>query len=148
MRRRAAPVKRVRRPGAACRGALSRFGAAASLAAVQGHRSRMAREGLLIILGPLIQIILIAIKFYIWVVIAWIIMSWLVNFNVVNRSNRLVHALGDILHRLTEPALKPIRRYMPNLGGLDLTPMALILILIFVQLVLGNVLWSLPQAGH
>ncbi len=102
----------------------------------------------MIILGPLIQVILIAIKFYIWVVIAWIIMSWLVNFNVVNRSNRLVYVLGDILHRLTEPALKPIRRYMPNLGSIDLSPMALILALIFVQMVLGNILWSLPQAGH
>ena len=108
----------------------------------------MAREGLLIILGPLLEVVLIAIKFYIWVVIGWVIMSWLVNFNVVNRSNRLVHALGDILHRLTEPALKPIRQYMPNLGGIDLSPMALILALIFVQLVLGNILFSLPQAAY
>jgi YggT family protein len=108
----------------------------------------MAREGLLIILGPLIQVILIAIKFYIYVVFAWVIMSWLVNFNVVNRSNRLVYALGDILYRLTEPALKPLRRFMPNLGGLDLSPMALILALFFVQLVLGNILWSLPQAAN
>jgi YggT family protein len=105
----------------------------------------MAREGLLIILGPLIKVALIAIKFYIYVVVAWVIMSWLVNFNVVNRSNRLVYAIGDILHRLTEPALKRIRPYMPNLGAIDLTPMALILILIFVQLVLGNILYSLPQ---
>jgi YggT family protein len=107
----------------------------------------MAREGLLIILGPLIQVILIAIKFYIYVVIAWVIMSWLVNFNVVNRSNRLVYAIGDILHRLTEPALKRIRPYMPNLGGIDLSPMALILALFFVQLVLGNILYSLSQAA-
>ena len=107
----------------------------------------MAREGLLIILSPLIHVILIAIKFYIYVVIAWVIMSWLVNFNVVNRSNRLVYAIGDILHRLTEPALKPIRQYMPKLGGIDLTPMALILALIFLQLVLGNILLSLPQAA-
>ena len=108
----------------------------------------MAREGLLIILGPLILVILIAIKFYIWVVIAWIVMSWLVNFNVFNRSNRLVYALGDILHRLTEPALKPIRRYMPNLGNIDLSPMALILALFFVQMVLEGLLISLQQLAY
>jgi YggT family protein len=106
----------------------------------------MAREGLLIILGPLIHVVLIAIKLYIWVVIGWVIMSWLVNFNVVNRSNRLVYALGDILYRLTEPALKPIRRFLPNLSGIDLSPLVLILLLIFVQQVLGNILWSLQQA--
>ncbi len=75
-------------------------------------------------------------------------MSWLVNFNVVNRSNRLIYALGDILHRLTEPALKPLRRYMPNLGGIDLTPMALILALFFVQMVLGRLLFSLQQLSY
>lgn len=102
----------------------------------------------MIVLGPLIQVTLIAIKFYIWVVIAWVIMSWLVSFNVVNRSNRLVYALGDILYRLTEPALRPIRRILPNLGSIDLSPLALILVLIFVQQVLVNILLSLPQPGY
>ncbi len=69
------------------------------------------------------------IDLYMWVVIVWVIMSWLISFQVVNTRNRFVYVVSDFLHRLTEPALRPIRRFVPNVGGLDLSPLVLILIL-------------------
>ncbi len=76
------------------------------------------------------------IDLYMWVVIIWVIMSWLVSFQVVNTHNRFVYLVSDFLHRLTEPALRPIRRVTPNLGGIDLSPFVLILILYFLRLLL------------
>jgi len=73
------------------------------------------------------------IQLYIWVLIASAVLSWLVAFNVVNTRNRFVYTVGDVLHRLTEPALRPIRRILPNFGGIDLSPVALILLLVFIQ---------------
>ncbi|MBP7062802.1 YggT family protein [Ferrovibrio sp.] len=73
------------------------------------------------------------ISLYIWLLIASAILSWLVAFNVINTRNRFVYLLGDFLYRVTEPALRPIRRVMPNLGGLDISPVLLILLLMFVQ---------------
>ena len=100
----------------------------------------------LIILEPLIHVTIIAIDLYIWVVIISAILSWLIAFNVVNTSNRFVYTVSDFLWRLTEPALRPIRRFMPNLGGVDISPIILILILFFAQRVLGNILVQLLRA--
>ena len=66
------------------------------------------------------------------------ILSWLVAFNVVNTRNRFVYTVMDFLWRITEPALRPIRRILPNLGGIDISPVILILILMFVQDVLAR----------
>ncbi|MBT4889319.1 MAG: YggT family protein [Rhodospirillales bacterium] len=88
---------------------------------------------------PLVWLVLQIIDIYIWVVIIGIILSWLVAFNVVNTTNRFVYTVGDITHRLTEPALKPLRNMLPNLNGIDLSPMALILGLIFLQKIVVNV---------
>ena len=101
----------------------------------------------MIIVGPLIKITIVAIDLYIWVVIISAILSWLVAFNVVNTRNRFVYMIGDFLYRITEPALNPIRRIVPSFGGVDITPIALILGLWFVQMVLGEVLFSLASAG-
>jgi YggT family protein len=73
------------------------------------------------------------IELYIWVLIASAVLSWLVAFNVLNTRNRFVYVVGDVLHRLTEPALRPIRRILPNFGGVDLSPVALILLLVFIR---------------
>ncbi len=73
------------------------------------------------------------ITLYIYVIIASAVFSWLIAFNVVNTQNKFVYTVYDILNRLTEPALAPIRRFMPNLGGLDISPIILLLVLIFVQ---------------
>jgi YggT family protein len=92
---------------------------------------------------PLIGFIVLVIDLYIWVIIASAILSWLVAFNVVNTSNRFVLAIADMLYRLTEPALRPIRSVLPNLGGIDISPVILILILLFIRdvVLLG---WLLP----
>ncbi len=92
-----------------------------------------------IVAGPLIAIIQIAIHLYIWVVIAVAIMSWLIAFGVVNTYNRVVYVINDVLYRVTEPALRPLQRYIPNLGGIDITPVVLILLLYFIDMVLGKI---------
>ena len=70
---------------------------------------------------------------YVWILIASAILSWLVAFNVVNTRNRAVYVIGDFLYRVTEPVLAPIRRILPNLGGLDLSPIVVILIIFFIR---------------
>ena len=81
---------------------------------------------------------MIAIDLYIWLVIISAILSWLVAFNVINTSNQLVYLILDFLYRITEPALRRIKRFLPNLGGIDISPVILILGLIFIQMVLAN----------
>ena len=76
------------------------------------------------------------IGFYIALVIAQIVLSWLVSFNVVNTRNRFVYIVGDFLYRATEPALRPIRRLLPNFGGIDLSAVVLLLGLYFVRMLL------------
>ena len=76
------------------------------------------------------------IGFYIALVIAQIVLSWLVSFNVVNTRNRFVYIVGDFLYRVTEPALRPIRRLLPNFGGIDLSAVVLLLGLYFVRMLL------------
>jgi YggT family protein len=82
---------------------------------------------------PLIGFIVLVIDLFIWVVIASAILSWLVAFNVVNTNNRVVLTIGDMLYRLTEPPLRPIRNILPNLGGIDISPVILILLLLFIR---------------
>lgn len=82
---------------------------------------------------PLIQFIAMVLSLYIWVIIISAILSWLIAFGVVNTQNRFVYMVADGLHRLTEPALRPLRRFVPDLGGIDITPIILILILIFLR---------------
>ena len=102
----------------------------------------------MIILGPLINVISIALEFYMWLVIASALLSWLVAFNVVNTSNRFVHQMGSFLYRITEPALRPIRhRVIPSFGGIDISPVILILAIYFIQQVLFQVYASLIQSG-
>ncbi len=81
----------------------------------------------------LLDVILIVLQLYIWLLIASAILSWLVAFNVVNSRNQFVAMIGDFLYRITEPVLRPIRNMMPNLGGLDISPVILILLIYFIQ---------------
>ena len=76
------------------------------------------------------------IGFYIALVIAQIVLSWLVSFNVVNTRNRFVYIVGNFLYRVTEPALRPIRRLLPSFGGIDLSAVVLLLGLYFVRMLL------------
>lgn len=73
------------------------------------------------------------LELYIWCLLIFVVMGWLVAFRVINTHNRLVHVVNDFLYRLTEPALRPIRRVLPNLGGIDISPMVLILLIWFAR---------------
>jgi YggT family protein len=101
-----------------------------------------------IVLGPLIEVTIIAIDIYKWVIIVWIILSWLIAFNVINTHNRFVDSVNHFLYRATEPALRPIRRFVPIIGGLDLSPIVLFFALYFAQRVLQNLLYSLTSGGY
>jgi YggT family protein len=81
----------------------------------------------------LLDVVLIALELYVWLVIAAAILSWLIAFNVVNTRNHAVAMVGDFLFRITEPALRPIRGFMPNLGGIDISPVILILIIYLIE---------------
>ena len=86
----------------------------------------------------LIKTIDLALYLYWWIIIASAIFSWLYASNVVNPRNLFVGTIGNILFRLSEPALKPIRRFMPDLGGIDISPIILLLIIFFIR----ELLWS------
>ena len=84
-------------------------------------------------MNALISLIYLVITWFIYLLIASVVMSWLVAFKVINTQNRFVYQVMTFLYRLTEPVLRPIRRVIPNLGGIDISPMVLILVLWFVQ---------------
>jgi YggT family protein len=69
------------------------------------------------------------------------VLSWLVAFNVVNTRNAIVANIGEFLYRITEPALRPIRNLLPNLGGIDVSPVILILIIFFLQSVIARYIY-------
>ena len=81
----------------------------------------------------LIQTVVLALDLYWWIIIASAIFSWLYAFNVVNPRNQFVGAVGSFLFRITEPALRPIRRLLPDLGGIDISPIILLLIIFFIR---------------
>jgi YggT family protein len=88
------------------------------------------------LMRALLDVILIALQIYIWILIAAAVLSWLIAFNVVNTRNQVVATIGEMLYRLTEPALRPIRNLMPNLGGIDISPVILILLIILIERVI------------
>ena len=73
------------------------------------------------------------VTLYIWVLIINVIISWLIAFNIINTSNRFVYSVLDVSHKLTDPPLNFIRRYLPNLGSIDISPIILILALMFLR---------------
>lgn len=81
----------------------------------------------------LIQTIVLALDIYWWLIIASAVFSWLYAFNVVNPRNQFVGMIGNFLFRITEPALAPIRRFLPDLGGIDISPIILLLIIFFIR---------------
>ncbi|MEQ8266039.1 MAG: YggT family protein [Parvibaculum sp.] len=81
----------------------------------------------------LLNLLVSLITLYIWIIIIGVVLSWLIAFNVINTHNRFVYLVVDTINRLTEPALRPIRNVLPNLGGIDISPVILLLLLFFVQ---------------
>jgi YggT family protein len=94
-------------------------------------------------MDALINTLIYALSLYWWVIIASAIFSWLYAFNVVNPRNPVVGTIGNMLYRLTEPVLRPIRRYMPDLGGVDISPIVVLLVIFFLQQFLNSTVRSL-----
>lgn len=84
------------------------------------------------------------IDLYVWVIILSAVLSWLVAFDIVNMRNRFVYLVGDTLNRFTEPVYRPVRRFLPDMGGLDLSPLIVILGLWFLR----DIMWELFQSTN
>ncbi len=84
-------------------------------------------------MNALANLINTVISLYIWLLIASVVLSWLIAFNVVNTANRFVYQLRGFLEQITEPALRPFRNMIPSFGGIDVSPVILILALYFVR---------------
>jgi YggT family protein len=113
-------------------------GAASPVNPAPGHSKRHSRRysklGRAMI--ELLQFISYLLTIYVYIVIAMAILSWLIAFNVVNTRNPVVRMIAELLYRLTEPALRPIRNLLPNMGGIDISPIILFLIILFIQSVI------------
>jgi YggT family protein len=95
-----------------------------------------------------LDIILILLQLYWWVLLIMIIMSWLISFNVINTRNQFVEAVWRVLNQLTEPVLRPLRRVLPNLSGLDLSPLVAFLLIFFIQSIIGYYIYpAVVRAG-
>ncbi len=84
-------------------------------------------------LAPIIEVVIVLLDLYWWVIIISAVASWLIAFGVINTYNRTVARILDVLYRLTEPALRPIRQFLPNFGGLDISPVILLLIIWLIE---------------
>ena len=73
------------------------------------------------------------LELYTWALVIAVVLSWLTSFNMINTSNRFVYLLVDFFYRITEPALRPIRRFIPSFSGIDLSPIVLILVIWFAR---------------
>jgi YggT family protein len=94
----------------------------------------------------LLLVIFEALEIYKWVVIAAAILSWLIAFNVVNIRNDFVRSIWSLLDALTTPLLRPIRNVLPNMGGIDISPVILLLIISFIQYLIGDLVRAYPYA--
>ena len=92
---------------------------------------------------PILNTLMFALNIYIWILIANAIFSWLYAFNVINTRNQFVNTIGRALYQMTEPVLRPIRRFMPDLGGVDISPIILVLIIYLLQQIIIYYLYPL-----
>ena len=95
------------------------------------------------ILIPLIQLAIMGLQLYVYALIISAVLSWLVAFNVVNTQNKFVYSIGSFLHRITEPGLRKIRQFVPNFGGVDISPIILIMGIFFLQGVLTRLMFKI-----
>ena len=93
-------------------------------------------------ISALIYVIDAVATIYIWIIIINVVLSWLVNFNVINPYNQFVRVVHTFCYRATEPLLAPIRRFLPDLGGLDISPVILLIAIAAARMLLINVLES------
>lgn len=90
-------------------------------------------------LVPVIEVIVALINIYWWVVIVAAVFSWLMGFGIIDTRNHAVRTVAGFLYRATEPALRPIQRILPSFGGIDISPVILLLILWFIEMELRQV---------
>jgi len=95
-----------------------------------------------VVIIPLLQVLLAVLNIYEFVVIAAVVMSWLFQFNVINYSNQFVRIIWDIASKLTEPFLSRIRNFLPNMGGMDLSPIVLLLCVFFLQSIIQQLMFK------
>jgi YggT family protein len=84
-------------------------------------------------LSPFVWLVFQVIDIYFYIILATVIISWLASFNIINFGNPYVRQINSVLRQLTEPVLGPIRRILPNLGGLDFSPVVVLLALQFIK---------------
>jgi YggT family protein len=95
------------------------------------------------ILIPLLQVLSVALNLYWWVVLVAVILSWLVALNMINTHNQIIRTIGNIVHQLTEPVLRKIRRVIPNAGNVDLSVIVLFLLILLAQQVISQIVFKL-----
>ncbi len=89
----------------------------------------------------ILDVLLVVLQLYTYLIIAAVILSWLVAFNVVNRYNDVVRSIWNLVSALTEPLLRPIRRTVPNLGGIDISPVILLLLIFLLERIIEEYIY-------
>ncbi|HYC05143.1 MAG TPA: YggT family protein [Azospirillaceae bacterium] len=84
------------------------------------------------------ELLYVVLDLYSWILIISAILSWLIAFGVINTRNQFVYTVSEMLYRLTEPVLRPIRRVIPNLGGIDISPIIALLLIFALQRLIIN----------
>ncbi len=96
----------------------------------------------MVVIDALLQVSYVALDIFKWMLIISIILGWLIHFGVVNAYQPFVQSVGRFLHAVTEPALRPIRRFIPAVGGMDISPIVLFLVIMFLQRLIINILYN------
>ena len=105
-----------------------------------------AAASIMMPVNPILWLVHTVIDIYFWIILAMVVMSWLIAFGIINRSNPYVRQIGYALDRLTEPLLRPLRRVLPDLGGIDISPIVLLIGLQFLGILVDNIFFSLGWA--
>ncbi|KQU52660.1 hypothetical protein ASG72_07040 [Bosea sp. Leaf344] len=90
-----------------------------------------------------LDVVMLALNIYTWLLIASAVMSWLIAFNVINTGNQFVASVWEFLYKITEPVLRPIRNMLPNLGGIDISPIILLLLIFFIERIIQLYLYPI-----
>jgi YggT family protein len=98
------------------------------------------------ILIPILTVISVALNLYWWVVLIAVIMSWLVQLNMINTHNQIIRTIGNIVHQLTEPVLRRIRRVIPSVGNVDLSAIVLFLLILLLQQIIAQLMFKLATS--
>lgn len=92
---------------------------------------------------PILDVILILLDMYVYIIIAAVILSWLIAFNVINTRNQIVAMVVDFLYRVTEPVFRPVRNFLPSLGGIDFSPLVVLLVIYVIRRYISDYIYPL-----